>query len=294
MPTRAARDCENEEISMSAARMGVPVTLAVGVLVSVALMAAPSWGATAVTSCSGPLGPGTINGDVSAGAGCHLEPGTTVTGSVTVNPGGSLTTEEHYAPTVKIDGDVTSEGATEILLEHVLIGGDVDVQGTTVVTQMVHGRVNGNVNIQKSSGVVIGLESITVEGNVVMEYNDALLVITEAKIGKNVVVEHNTTVSLPSRLLNIVEVTHSEIEGQVRLNNNSVPGSGFLIGVIAFGDYVRKSLEVSDNTAASPGAVSVGGNVVAGTLTCESNKPPPEDVRKPNTAKKKLGQCELL
>jgi hypothetical protein len=275
--------------------MDVRVTLAaVGALVSVALMAAPSWGATAVTSCTGALGPGTINGDVSAGAGCHLEPGTTVTGSVTVNPGGSLTTEVHYAPTVRINGDVTSKGATTILLEHVLIGGDVDVQGTTEFTQMVHGRVNGNVNIQKSSGVDVGLEFITVEGNVVMEYNDALLVITEAKIGKNVVVEHDTTATLPIRLFNIVEVTYSEIEGQVGLNNNSVSAGGFITGVIAFGDHVRKSLEVSNNTAASPGAVSVGGNAVAGTLTCESNEPPPEDVRKPNTAKKKLGQCELL
>jgi hypothetical protein len=291
MPTRAARDCEKEEISMSAARMGVTVTLAaVGVLVSAALMAAPSWGAAPVTSCTGPLGPGTINGDVSAGAGCHLEPGTTVTGSVTVNPGGSLTTEES-ASTVTINGNVTSEGATKILLRSVSIGRNVDVQGTTGVAIILHGTVNGNVTIQKSC-CETGLGSVTVRGNMVMEYNDALLIITKAKIRMNLVVEHNTVI-LPSG--DHIEVTLSEIEGQVRLNNNSVSGGGTTgRSILAFGDHVGKNLELSNNTAELPAALGVLNSTVAGTLNCESNEPPPQDFGKPNIARKKLGQCELL
>jgi hypothetical protein len=135
---------------------------------------------------------------------------------------------------------------------------------------------------------------ITVGGNVMMEYNDALLLISEAKIRKNVVVEHNT-VTAATGLFAEVLVYYSEIEGGVRLNNNSVSLQPVFTekAVVAFGDHVGKNLEVSNNTVASPGDVPVGDNTVAGTLTCEGNEPPPE-ARQPNTAKKKLGQCELL
>jgi hypothetical protein len=74
---------------MSVWKIGARTALAAaGELASLALMATPSWGAG--TSCTGPLGPGTIKGNVSAGAGCEIVSGTTVTGNATVIPGGSL------------------------------------------------------------------------------------------------------------------------------------------------------------------------------------------------------------
>jgi hypothetical protein len=35
-------------------------------------------------------------------------------------------------------------------------------------------------------------------------------------------------------------------------------------------------------------------NAITNKLNCTGNQPPPNDLEKPNTAKKKLGQCELL
>jgi hypothetical protein len=56
--------------------------------------------------------------------------GTTVEGNVTVEPGGSLKTEEKTETT--ITGNVQSNNATEIvLLAGGEIGGNVQIQGTT-------------------------------------------------------------------------------------------------------------------------------------------------------------------
>jgi hypothetical protein len=79
------------------------------------------------TSCTGALGPVTIYGNVSAGAGCDLS-NTTVYGNVTVTPGGSL----FVAPgsTTTINGNLTSTEATIIAIEAGTIGGNLEIDGT--------------------------------------------------------------------------------------------------------------------------------------------------------------------
>src|SRR5437879_12973162 len=81
------------------------------------------------TRCERPEGPITIKGGVIAGPGCNLS-GATVEGNVTVEPGGSLKTEEGTETT--ITGNVQSNKATEIaLLGGGEIGGNVQIHGTT-------------------------------------------------------------------------------------------------------------------------------------------------------------------
>src|SRR5690349_20661862 len=143
---------------MSVRRIGARAVLAgVGVLACVGIMAVPSWGAT---SCTGPLGPATITGNISAGAGCSLEPGTTVTGSVTVHPGGSLFASEGFV----IMGNVTSNEATEVRLgtfqnpDRGVIGGGVTLNKTTARIDLEYTEI-GRVRI------INGVANLLVEGD---------------------------------------------------------------------------------------------------------------------------------
>src|SRR5438105_9300381 len=140
--------------------------LAAAGLLSLAVLAL---GATSVsaatTSCTGPMGPGTVTGNLKAGPGCELH-GTTVTGNVDVIPGGSLETDS----SAKIGGNLESKKATSIDVEDTSIGGNAKIDGTTATagsgfTVLAFGSVAGNVEIKKSAAF-LAVVGETVGGNV--------------------------------------------------------------------------------------------------------------------------------
>ena len=147
---------------MMARRVLVAATtlLTLGVLVAGASV---GW-AGGPTRCEGPEGPITIKGDVIAGPGCNLSE-TTVEGNVTVEPGGSLKTEEETETT--ITGHVQSNKATEIvLLAGGEIGGNVQIQGTSGESFVEHSKVRRNVTIQNSVASRLDFNREAVGGNV--------------------------------------------------------------------------------------------------------------------------------
>jgi hypothetical protein len=146
---------------MSIGRIGSRVVVGFGVLVSLALMAAPSWAAS--IRCTGPLGAVEIKGDISAGAGCDLS-GTTVRGNVTVDPGGSLSTK--VGSTTVITGNVESSKATLIELQgNTSVGGGLQLTGTTELIFLRFGKVSGNVDIEDGVAAVVLREHEAVGGN---------------------------------------------------------------------------------------------------------------------------------
>ena len=101
--------------------MGKRVFMAAVTLLALGLFGVSS--ASAATKCKEQTLSGEINGNVSAGPGCKLSEAT-VTGGVTVEPAGSLVTENE----VNITGTVASDKATEILLgAKGSIGGNVHI-----------------------------------------------------------------------------------------------------------------------------------------------------------------------
>ena len=100
--------------------------LAVLLVLGVGFFGASFASAGGPTVCEGPEGHVTIKGDLIAGPGCDLSE-TTVEGNVTVEPGGSLRTEE--GSTTVITGNVVSNKATEVFLAaNGSIGGNVQIQ----------------------------------------------------------------------------------------------------------------------------------------------------------------------
>jgi hypothetical protein len=274
---------------MSLARIGSrAVVVGLGVLASLALMAAPSWAAS--TPCTGPLGAVEIKGDISAGDGCDLS-GTTVRGNVTVDPGGSLSTQ--VGSTTVITGNVESSKATLIELQgNTSVGGGLQLTGTTELIFLRFGKISGNVEIKGGVAAVVLREHEAVGGNLQIQHTSAsasgelgLVVIADVTVGGNLQVANN---SLTTSELNALQVQEASVAGNLQLSNNSVMG-GFLNLIEVEVNRVGGSAELIHNTS---GSLAVFHNIVANNLECAANKPPPRGSS--NTAKQKLGQCELL
>jgi len=256
------------------------------------------------TRCEGPEGPITIKGSVIAGPGCNLS-GATVEGNVTVEPGGSLTTEG--GTTTKITGNVHSNKATEVLMEAAgSIGGNVQIQGTTGGSNIRNGTVKGIVQIQNSLAFVDVAEE-TVEGNVHLQNNTgagavgciatsgpgcAFVGVEHSTVGGNVLVGNN---SLTATEANEVFVEHNSVShGKVQIQSNSATGGSVFNGVLAIENQVDRNLEVHNSTAEGgpTNVVEVSENTVTNNLACMNDKPPATGHS--NIAKKKIGECEHL
>jgi hypothetical protein len=276
------------------AQKAVPVTALaiIAALVLGALTAAPS---SAATSCTGPVGAIEIIGNVSAGAGCDLS-GATVKGNVTVNPGGSLSTKE--GSTTVIAGNLESSQATEISLEGATsVQGNIGLKGTSGRIYL-SGSVKGNLIIEggipfltvENEAVGGNLKVLNTSGGVSGE--GGLVGISRSTVGGNVEVSNNSAIGI---VTNAVSVHETTVGGNLKISNNSATG-GLLNLVTVVENHVGGNAEVLNNSAgtkvASGNKIAVALNAVGSNLKCEGNQPPPTG--EGNTAKKKLGQCELL
>jgi hypothetical protein len=248
--------------------------------------------------CDGAIGAVEIKSEISAGPGCELL-GTTVKGDVIVQPGGDLFTNDEETRTTVITGNVEGSDAAAIgLAGHTMIGGKLRVKGTRerVVAQL--GSVSGNIEIE--GGVASAeFDSETVGGNVQVlntsgEPPDlvASVEVLGGTVGGNVELGNN---SLVSQVADEVRVVGTSVAGNVLIFNNTETHTksplAFSGAVTLRADHVGGSAELLNNT--SLGLTEVSENVVTNTLNCVGNVPPPE-AEFPNTAKQKLGQCELL
>lgn len=278
---------------MMARRVLVAATtlLTLGVLVAGASV---GW-AGGPTRCEGPEGPITIKGNVIAGPGCNLS-GATVEGNVTVEPGGSLKTEEETETT--ITGNVQSNKATEIvLLAGGEIGGNVQIRGTTGESFVEHSKVRRNITIQNSVASRLEVNLEAVGGNVQLMNNtgsgsEVHVGVFRSTVGGNVLVGNNTLIGTISNEVGIF--ADGSIAGNAQVYNNSATGGSKANEVFAETSKVGVNLEVRNNTAEGPGsnAVLVIGNTVTNNLACHNDKPPASGSG--NTAKHKTGECEHL
>jgi hypothetical protein len=285
--------------------MRMRLFIAAATLLTLGVFGVSAASAGGPTRCVGAEGPVTIKGGVIAGPGCNLSE-TTVEGNVTVEPNGSLTTNE--GSTTVITGNVQSSKATEISLRAKgSIGGNVQIQGTTGGSNLHNGTVKGNVQIQNSLAFVnVALE--TVGGNVQLQNNTgadgavgcvaasgpgcAFVGVERSTVGGNVLVGSN---SLTATEANEVFVERNSVaHGNVQIQNNSAAGGSAFNGMLAIENQVGTNLEVHNNTAQGGpnNVVEVSDNTVTNNLACMNDKPPASG--RGNTANKKTGECAGL
>jgi hypothetical protein len=260
--------------------------------------------ASAATTCKEQTLSGEIKGNVSAGPGCKLS-AATVKGNVTVEPAGSLGTRNE----VNITGNVTSNKATEIILEATgSIGGNVQIKGTTGESVVKSGKAKGNVEIERSlAALAVAHESVG--GNVQLTNNtgsggggtEGAVVVFHSTVAGAVMIHHN---ALDGTVKNEVGAFRNEppeglIGGNLQVFNNTAKGGSELNEVFAETSQVGGNLEVHNNIAEGPAgsinAVQVGGNTVKNNLACMNDKPPATDTfHGENQAKKKTGECANL
>jgi hypothetical protein len=210
---------------------------------------------------------------------------------VTVDPGGSLSTQ--VGSTTVITGNVESSKATLIELQgNTSVGGGLQLTGTTELIFLRFGKVSGNVEIKDGAAAVVLREHEAVGRNLQIQHTSApasgelgLVVIADVTVGGNLQVANN---SLTTSEFNELQVQEASVAGNLQLSNNSVMG-GFLNLIEVEVNRVGGSAELIHNTS---GSLAVFHNKVANNLECAANKPPP--IGSSNTAKQKLGQCELL
>jgi hypothetical protein len=314
--------------------MGKRLFMAAATLLMLAVFGVSAAWAGGPTRCTGPEGPVTIKGNVTAGPGCNLS-GTTVEGNVTVEPGGNLTTEP--GTTTVITGNVQGNKATLIQLEgKTSIGANLQLTGTTERIEILSGTVKGNVQINSgiafltveneniagnvqlqnnTGGFGLDVNGSTIGGNVQLSNNSlsdlvTVLFVIGDSVGGNVQVGNN---SLSGPELNFVFVNSVSVHGNAQVYNNSLTGG--LPALEVQEDLVEANIRVTNNTEEAPGELFVftntvkdnlqvngnkssSNNVVENTVTtslqCQNNEPPPTDLGVPNKAKLKQGQCVSL
>jgi hypothetical protein len=282
--------------------MGKRVFMAAVTLLALGVFGVSS--ASAATKCKEQTLSGQIKDNVSAGPGCKLS-AATVKGNVTVEPAGSLVTENE----VNIMGNVMSNEATEIILEATgSIAGNVQIKGTTGVSVVAFGKAKGNVEIESSLAfLTVGSESVG--GNVQLTNNtgsggggtEGAVEVFKSTVAGAVMIHDN---ALDGTVKNEVGAFRNgppagSIGGNLQVFNNTAKGGSGLNEVFAETSKVGGNLEVHNNIAEGPAgsinAVEVGGNTVKNNLACMNDKPPATDTfHGENHAKTKTGECANL
>lgn len=142
--------------------------------------------------CVGTLGAVTLEGDlaVPAGASCHLNGTTIVTGNLIVGLGSILT-----ATDVSTDGSIRAQGQSSVTVRESFIGADVRV----------------------SDGGSVELDSNLIDAGVLVESNDGSVIITGNSVIEDIVVRSNT---------GGVVITGNGIDGSLICEDNDPPPSG--------------------------------------------------------------------
>jgi hypothetical protein len=142
------------------------LTFAATLSASVALIFGPSVAAGGNFNCTaGNPPPVTVNGNLTAGAGCVLN-GTHVKGNVSVGPGGSL----------------SASGAT--------IDGNVEIAGTSGSNSICHTTIGGNLQVHNNSGSTAigscgGNPNNVVGGNLEIHNNTGPVTVSNTTVGGN-------------------------------------------------------------------------------------------------------------
>jgi len=180
----------------------------------------PSGGAVALsagtTTCNGTYyGSGTAV-NVPAGATCTLDWGTSVSGNVQVQKGGTLNDEG-----ATIGGSVQANNASSIQVEGGgSIGGNLQVQGLTGgPDSLCNTTVNGNVEVHNNSwvspiniGGCVDEPGLTVGGNLQVNNNSVPLTVGRDKVTGSLQVHNNASK---------VTVTENTAGANIQVNNNS-------------------------------------------------------------------------
>lgn len=205
------------------------------------------------TSCTGTFGATTVTGNVAAGAGCVLN-GTTVTGDVNVQPGGSLDTTN-----ATIAGSVASQDATMVFLNGGSVGGNVTVDGGAPCVGVGANSVGGSVTLENTSGDATA-----------SCFDGSFVDVAAGSIAGGVTISGNTLSSNNESLMSVALNPGNTIAGGVTISGNSLSGAGFNeIAVLGSGETtsaaISGGLDIEHN---STGGSNVNANgIVAGELT---------------------------
>jgi hypothetical protein len=213
---------------------------------------------------------------------------------------------------------VRGNGAAEVIFDgENTIDGNLALTGTGETENFLFGevfvyggRVNGNIEIDNGQPA-IEVKNETIGGSVQILNNlspvptgegtgQAFVEIGASTVGKNVEIADN---GLAAPLLNVLSIRNTSVANRLLVHNNTETATSEVRGVgkneiILSSNHVSGNAELLNNTnkttsgGVGPGGTEVSANAVTNTLNCLGNVPPPTG--KENTAKKKLGQCELL
>jgi hypothetical protein len=279
------------------------------------LSMAASSGAAPIT-CNGSPESSEINGNITVAENgvCWLGEGVTVKGNVTVGRGARLYAEGVSPGDTLIRGNVRGDGAAEVRLDNITVGGNVALTGTGETVApfgeviVSEGRVSGNIEIDDGQPQA-EVRNEAVGGSVRILNNlyrnpgagsgETFVELEASTVGKNVEVADNT---LAAPLLNVLSVKNTSVANQLLVYNNTETATAeAFLGeneIVLSSNDVGGNAELLNNTRKSilgpvgPGRTEVSANAVTNILNCGGNAPPPTGEE--NTAKKKLGQCELL
>lgn len=188
-----------------------------------------------------------------------IEPGGSVSGTVTVVPGGALAVIGGT-----LDGQVRGNGLVSALICSTTIGGPLVLTGAagTVTIGGPAGAACGPDKLEAPVGITgasapVSIESSTLAGPLTISGGSGPVTITGNSIGRSLRVTSNS--------------------GTVNVSTNTVGGP----------------VTVSSNT--SPAAATVSANTITGTLSCSGNSVPPTDGGVLNTSSgPSRGQCAEL
>ena len=280
-------------------------------------MAAPSWAhALPTVTCSGTLGPGVIDANVTAEAGCDLAENTTVEGNVNVVEGGSL----NDSPGLIVRGHLWSHGATHVEVYISLIGKSVVIEHTTAGVLLTGGgSIDGLVRIENNAMMFMGygnqgieVYDLTLGSRLLVTKNDVesqepsaqpQLVVDGTSVAGEVRINKNTLSANAMTSLPAIEAYRVKTGGNLSVNSNNLEldytgrsGDDYAI-IRAAANEVGGRLSVSDNNFVSEdspydhGWFRIEENKVTNRLACRHDVGVTETTVEMNTAGSDAGLC---
>jgi hypothetical protein len=258
--------------------------------------------------CVGTALAGAVNGNVVAGLGCELA-GAMVSGSVVVEPGGSL----RVFGGTEIKGDLRSRKARNLqIFENTVIGGDLRAGNTfddgPDETLIRGARIYGNL-IMRRGRAFLFIHDTAIGGNVLIHDLQGRQPTNDGRLA--VVAMFNNTMyghvhihgNDPAGLdISVVSIHDNVIYKNLHLHNNTANGGSIENTLEAYNNTVGGHLRVTNNRVSGPGGVIrpddliwVGNNTVEKVLACRGNTPDPVlNGSEPNAAERVRAECADL
>lgn len=155
-----------------------------------------------------------------------------------------------------VSGNVVS-GPNCILLEGVIVTGNVTVQNGASLYMDSGANINGNLKVKDQGELKMYHSTV---GNDLQTTGASVVEVTTSIIGNN------------------LQVSKTNSSDQITIRDNTI----------------HNDAQINENTTSHRYGITIYNNNIGNNLQCSKNTPPPTDNDIPNTAKSKQGQCSWL